>query len=429
MNPFITIGQLVSKVIPKLHTGNARTKYGTMYNQIGEATSHMLIRIDPPDTIQKARIDSAVYSHVYNYTCPSDYKGIDRTIDIRPVWSTALPRDRNRYPAEYVGERFDDTIGANLHQFDIKKFRNTTTIETIAGVKTLRISKHTGAVGDFITTLSQLNNAADPTISYSGDVTTTATDYLDYIDYQGSVSFSLSGATGVGGITVQLANSINLANLANLGSLFFWLKFADASRFTSVTFNFGSDQNNYYSNTLTTPQGRTAVDSNAWDMMRADWTKSTATGTPVPSAISWFQFTFNYTTGAQLNFCKLNSLTASLGQAYEIVYYSNSIFKDATSGALKPYPTADSDIIQLDPAATTILLWETVRTLCQEQQGKNSSTDYNTANYVLEGDGRVVRSMLVMNRQGLYRDWIMENVDQSVPTTEEYHEFSNLSGY
>ena len=427
-SPFQTVATLVSRITPKLHTGNARTKYGNMYNQIAEASTLVLARIDPPDTIQKQRIDSAIYSNVFNYTCPGDYKGIDRTIDIRPVWSVAKPRDGGRFPSETTGSGFDDTIGTNLRQFDIKKFRNTTTIETIAGVKTLRISKAPGGYGDFITTVSPLNYP-DSTISVSGDVTNLVADTLDYIDYNSALSFSLSGSTGQGIITVQLPNGINLSNLVNLGSLFNWFKFANASRFTNLTVKFGSSSSSYWTNIITTPQGRTGMDSNAWDLMMSDWTKSTVTGSPDASQISWVQFVINYTTGTQLQFNKINSFVATLGQAYEIVYYSNSIFKDAATGLLKPVPTSDSDIIQLDPAATTILVWETVRVLTQEQQGKNAVADYNTANYTLEGDGRVIRSMLIANRAGLYRDWIAQNPSQAIPVEENYHEFGSLSGY
>lgn len=427
---FITVKQLVSQITPKLHTGNARTKFGTMYNQIGEAASEMLIRIDPPDTIQKQRIDTAIYSHVYNYTCPSDFKGVDRTIDIRPVWSTNRPRDGYRYPSEYQSHGFDDTIGANLRQFDIKKFRNTTTVETVAGIKTLRISKGLNSAGTSISTLDPLNQIIDGTITFSGDVTNVAADYLDYIDYTSSISFTLTGATGQGVITVQLPNSIDLSRMVNLGSLFFWQKFNNAALFTNVNFKYGNAGGAaYWYNVITTPQGRTAVDSNAWDLMRADWTQATMVGTPDSTQMSWFQFAFNYTPGTVLNFNKINALTASLGQAYEILYYSNGIFKDATTGVLKQYPTADSDIITLDQAAVNILIWETVRVLSQEQQGKNSAADFQTANYKLEGDGRVIRSMVVANRVGLYRDYIQQNPSQAIPMEEDYHIFPSLTGY
>lgn len=426
---FITVSQLRSKITPKLHTGNSASKIGTAYNQLGEAAALMLARIDPPDTIQRSRIDNAVYAKVYNYTCPLDLKGIDRIIDARPIWSTNRPRDGYRYPSEYSGAGFDDTIGANLRQFDIKKYRNTLSIETISGIKTLRLSKAIEAPTGASTTLDPLNHYPDPTISVSGDVTTVAQDPLDYIDFTGSVSFSLSGATGQGIITIQLPTAFDLSGMANLGSIFHWLKFPDATRFTNLTFRFGSSSSSYWQNILTVPQGRTALDSNAWDLMRADWTQSSPTGSPDATQISYFQFVFNYTTGTVLNFCKINALTAALGQAYDLVYYSNGLFKDASTGALKQVPTKDDDIITLDPAATTILLWETFRILAQEQQGKNSGADIQQANYHLEGDGRVIRSMLVANRIGLYRDYIAQNPSQAIPMEETYHEFDSCDGY
>lgn len=426
---FITVSQLRSKITPKLHTGNSAGKIGTAYQQMGEAAAFMLSRIDPPDTIQKQRIDTAVYSHIYNYTCPTDLKGIDRIIDLRPIWSTNRPRDGYRYPSEYSGAGFDDTVGANLRQFDIKKYRNTLAVETLAGIKTLRISKQIGAPTGNGTTLSMLNHYPDAAITTSGDVQNVAQDTLDYIDYTGSVSFGLSGVTGQGIVTIQLPNTIDLSRMVNLGSIFHWLKFPDATRFTNVTVRFGSSPVAYWQNVLTIPQGRTAMDSNAWDLMRADWTQSTVVGSPDSTQMSYFQLIFNYTTGTALTFCKINALTAALGQAYELTYYSSGIFRDASTGALKQIPTKDDDQITVDPAATTILLWETIRLLAQEQQGKNSAADISTATYHLEGDGRVIRSMLVMNRQGLYRDWIQQNPSQAIPMEETYFQFDDLSGY
>lgn len=426
---YYTISQLRSKITPKLHTGNSAGKIGKAYDQIAEAASLMLARIDPPDTIQKQRIDTAIYSKVYNYTCPPDLKGVDRMIDLRPIWSTNRPRDGYKYPSEYSGAGFDDTIGTSLRQFDIKKYRNTITVETIAGVKTLRISKEISAPTGGGVTLSQLNHYPDSTITVSGDIQTVAQDSVDYIDYTGSISFGLSGVTGQGILTIQLPNSFDLSKMANLGSLFHWLKFPDATRFTNMTVRFGNSASAYWQNVITIPQGRTAIDSNAWDLMRADWTASTVVGTPDATQVSYFQLILNYTTGTALTFCKVNALTAALGQAMELTYYSNGIFKDAATGALKTIPTKEDDQITLDPASFTILMWETVRLLCQEQQGKNSSSDLQTANYTLEGDGRVIRSMLVMNRQGLYRDFIQQNPSQAVPMQDQYHDFETLDGY
>lgn len=409
----ITVQTLKAKLAKKMH-GTTLSKYGTIYDEIFEATSSMLIRIDPADTIQKQRIDSAIFNKVYNYTCPLDLKGVDRLLDVRPIG----PRSS-----------WDDTTVSSIREFDIKKYRNSIVIETINGVKTLRISKVLGGNASRPMTISQLN-AINSTISTSGDVTSPVVDTLDFVNYDGSISFGLSGIVGIGHVTINtVPQTFDLSSLLNLGTLFHWFKFPDVTRFTSLTLKFGTNSTNYWSVTVTVPQGRTAVDSNAWDLMAFNWATATMTGTPSASSLAYFDIGISYTPGPALTFVKVNSLWSSLGAAYEAVYYSNYIFRDANTGILKSAPTSDSDIITLDPAATNILLYETQKVLVQQTKGRNMGSDMADINYKLEGDGRVLRGMLVANRGGLYRDYIAQNPSQAIPPQETYYQFGTDDGY
>lgn len=409
----ITVQTLKSKIPKKLH-GTNLSKIGTMYEEIAEAANTMLARIDPPDTIQRSRIDSAIFNMVYNYTCPSDLKGIDRLLDIRPIG----PRSR-----------WDDMTISGIKEFDIRKYRDSLVIETINGVKTLRISKMLGGNASRPMTLSALNTV-DSTITSSGDVTSPVVDTLDYVNFNSSISFGLSGSTGAGHITITTSpQTFDLSTLLNLGTLFHWFKFPDSTRFTSLVLKFGSNASNYWSVTVTAPQGRTAVDTAAWDLMAYNWASASKTGSPSESALAYFDIGINYTAGVALTFCKVNSLWASLGAAYESIYYSNAIFRTAATGALKTIPTLDSDIITLDPTATNILMYETQKVLAQQIKGKNMGSDMADINYKLEGDGRVLRGLLVANRGGLYRDYIAQNPSQAIPPQQSYYDFGELDGF
>lgn len=404
----INVGTLKTKLTPKLH-GTSLKKVADIFNLLHEAASTMLLRIDPPDTVQRFRIGTAIYDRVYNYTAPTDLKGTDRIVDIRPIG----PRDRH-----------DSTDQTFVRQFDIRKDRDSLTVENIAGVKTLRISKCIGPVS-----LLEGFDVLDSTIVTGGDITSPVIDSLDYVSGNGSLSFGLSGATGVGTVTITLPQAMDLTTLLNLGSLFGWFKFPDATRFTSFVLKWGSDASNYWSQTITIPQGRTAVDSNAWDLMPAPWVSATPTGSPVVSTVKYLQVTINYTTGVALSYVKLDSITASLGKAYEMLYYSQFLFRDAITGVLKEIPTSDTDIIVIDSAATNIFFYEFWKLVAQQIKGKNMATDMQLINYMLEGDGRVIRSMLIANRQGLYRDYIAENPSQAIPSQTVYHEFDDCDGY
>lgn len=366
----------------------------------------MLLRIDPFDTIQQQRIDNAIYDHVYNYTAPTDMKGTDRIVDIRPIG----PRNKR--------DSISETFG---REFDIKKGKGSCTVEVVNGQKTLRISKHTGPYS-----LLQDFDAVYPYITGSGDIATSSfvTDYLDYVSGQAAMDFTLSGATGIGSIIIQTPTSFDLTKLLNEGALFEWIKIPNANtRLTSIDLEWGSDQSNYWHYTATKPQGRIAWDNNAWDLVLHDWTQATQVGSPVITALTYFKITFNYTPGATIVNCKIDSLTASLGKAYEILYYSQNIFQDATTGLNKEIPTADSDVIQLDQAAFNIFFYEVLKLVYWDIQGHNMETDMQKITYELEGDGRVLRGNLVANRAGLYRDYIETNPSQSIPIQTSYYEF------
>lgn len=404
----LTVTQFTSRLTPKLH-GTSLAKLGNIFDKMQEAAGTLLARIDPIDTIQRARIDNAIYDNIYNYSCPSDIKGLDKVIDMPPIG----PRS------------FRDDIGATYSkEFSIRRQKNTLTIEDVGGVKTLKVSKCLTPP----TLLSSLD-VLDSTITVGGDVTSPVIDYLDYVSGMGSLSFGLSGVTGIGTITVNLPFAADLSKMEGLGSLFEWIKFPDATRLASIDLKWGTDSSNYWHKTITVPQGRTAFDSNAWDLCRHDWVSATKTGSPSSASTKYLQITINYSTGVPLTFVKLDSIVAALGVAFELVYYSQFIFRDAITGALKEAPTTGSDIIQLDPLATNIYMLEVQKLIVPDLQGKNMGSDIANIRYELEGDGRILRGTLVANRRGLYRDYIEQYPSQALPNQTDYYDFDDLNGY
>lgn len=406
---FYTVAQLKAKITPKLH-GAALSKIATVLEKMQDAQDKMLNRIDPPDTVNRYRIDNAIFDHIYNYTCDPNLKGPYSIIDLRPI----SPRDQNDVPE-----------GTFVQEFDVDKGKNKFVIETLGTVKTLRYS---GYNLPRPTVLAQCDTL-DASVSYSGDVQNVSVDTLDYVSGNAALKFDLSGVSGLGVFTFNLPETFDLTTMAGLGSLFEWLEFTDVSRFASLDLKWGIDAANYYHKTVTTPQGRTAFDSGAWNLARFDWRTALSVGSPAPSNIKFLQVTIAYSTGTAVLNNRIDSILAALGRAYEMVSYSNAIFKDATTGALKQIPTSDSDLITLDPAAFQIFMLEFQRLCVEELKGKNMGSDIAEIRYELEGDGRILRGLLVANRAGLYHDYIGHNPTQSILQEETYTEFDSLDGY
>jgi hypothetical protein len=393
---FTTVGQIKTKINGKLH-GTSLAKVADPYTKFEEAAGNLTAQIDPYTTIRRYRIENALYDKVYNYLMATDLKGNNSIIDIRPI-----------------GERSSkDSIDANFtKQFDIKKERNSLAIEVINGVKTLRISKT-------LTPRTTLHRADSLTlegaVAYTGDVTEMSVDTLDYVSANGSLRADLSGATGVGAIQFTLNNAIDLTTLLNLGALFTWINFSDATALNSITLKWGTNSSNYWSKTVTAPHDRTAFESNAWTLQRHDWNSATKTGTPDESAITWLEIGVNYDAGTS-EILKVDNITASLGQAWEAIYYSDMLFR-GTDGTWKQKPTADTDIVMLDNDSVNIFIYELMLVLVQEIKGKNMKTDYDFFNTKLNGNARV---------SGLYEIYETKYPSQAIPIQEEYYNFGEV---
>lgn len=402
----INITTFKTKVEGKLH-GTTLAKVADFYGKLHEAAGNVLLRLDPPTTKRRARIENAIYDRVYNYVAPSDIKGEDAILDIRPL-----------------GERSssDDIGGTYGREFDIKKRENTVAIEHINGAKTLRLSK----VLTPRTTLHRCDSLTlEGTVTGGGDVQNLETDELDFISGNASIKFGLSGSTGTGTITIALDNEIDLEDLEDLGALFEWLKFPDIDRLTSVKLEWGSSSTVYWHKTVTAAHDRSFADvgDDAWMLLRHDWSSATEVGSPDSddaAAIDYLKITITYTAaGGALAGVRLDNITAALGEAWEAVYYSGSLFR-SSAGTWKEIPTDDSDIIQLDVDGINILLYEFMTILTQEIKGKNMAADLAAFERKLEGDGK---------KPGLYELYEQKYPSEAVPRSTTYGEFDALDGY
>lgn len=395
----ITVSQFKTRIAPKLH-GTTLAKIDAINEKLQESAGNFFSNVRPYSVIRSSRIENAIYDKVYNYACQDDLE-VDGVIDIRPIG----PRSTK-----------DQVLGSFSQQFDIRKPENSFYVEFINGVKTLRLSKN-------LTPRSVLHECnsltLDGTVTGSGDVTDLDIDYLDYVSGSSSIKFNLSGATGQGIITFALASSLDLSDLKDLGAFFHWLKFPLASALTSVRIRVGSGASHYKEVTVTAAHDR-AFESNAWLLLRYLMSSATTTGTPDFDALNYVQIAINYTSGTARNDVKIDNITAALGQAYEVVYYSNRMFTDTTSTTWKETPTLDTDIIRLDGANdVNALMYEFMLTLQQELKGKNMAADFTYFRTQLFG---------TQKKMGLYERLQEKYPDQAVVRQVEYYRFGSLDG-
>lgn len=389
-----------SKVEPKLHGTTLAKLAGGFYDKMHEAGGNFLGHVKPYTVIRRARITNAIYDKVYNYACEDDVEA-DGIIDIRPIG----PRSPN-----------DALEGTFSQAFDIKKKTDSFAIEYINGVKTLRLSKQlTPRVvlfeGDSLT--------IGATVTSSGDVTDLDLDYLDHVSGSAAIKFNLSGVTGQGILEFALSSAIDIETLEDLGAIFNYFKFPLASALTSLRIRVGSSSSAYKEITVTAAHDR-AFESDAWQLIRYLLANASTTGTPDFGAIAYIQLAVNYTMGTARNDVKVDCFTAALGEAWEVVYYSNRLYTDAAGTTWKETPTLDTDLIRLD-GATDIngYLYQFMLTLEQELKGKNAASDRQFFKDELgngDSDGKIYDTL-----QRKYPN-------QAVVRDVDYYEFGDLSG-
>ncbi len=394
-----TVSIFKGEITPKLH-GTTLGKIAGFNAKMKEAANNMRAIVKPYSTVRRTKISNAIYDKVYNYSCPQ-WLETNNIIDLRPVGDRSTE---------------DEVNGGFSRNFDIKKTKDTALIAYINGVKTLRLSKE---VGSRVTLHRMDSLTLGGAITLSGDATNATIDTLDHISGSGSLKFDLSGLTGTAVVTIDLDNAVDLSDMKDLGSLFEWLKFPDSTRLTSVDFKWGSSSLKYWESTAISAYDR-PWETNAWMLILNAWNTAVSTGTPTTAdakLIKYLQITINYTIGTTLNGVGLDNITASLGEAYDIIGYSNQFFTDATGNTWKETPTKDSDLIQLDGDGYNIFMYEFMLTLQQELKGKNMGSDFQFFKDRL-GDPE--------KRTGLYGRYIEKNPDETLTKQLQYYKFGEL---
>lgn len=390
------ISTFKTKVTPKLH-GTTLAKVADIYGKLHEASGNVFSHVRPYTVIRKYRI-YAIYDKLTNYPIDDDCEA-DAVIDIRPV---ALRSSK------------DSLRGSFSKEFDIKKAENTFEIEYINGIKTLRLSKCITPS----TVLYEADTLTDGvSVAVGGDISNARLDQLDFVSGQKSVAFDFSGASGVGNIAFTLSSALNLSGLAAQSSILAWFKANVATTLAHIKIRVGSSVSDYYETTVTGGLAQGFTDD-VWLNLLQQLELATPVGQPDLVAINFIQFEITATTGTAFT-GHIDSVVAALGQAFEVVYYSNRMFTDVTGLTWKEIPTQDTDIIRMEGAlSSNAFMYEFMLTLQQEIKGKNMAADYAYFQAQLQGNTRT-------GMPGLYAAMTSKYPDQAVQRITTYYEFGN----
>jgi hypothetical protein len=329
----------------------------------------VISRIDPRETKRIQNLTNPLHDDVYNYTLPTDTK---RIVDIRPQ----VNRTRGDKMRQKFGKIFDMEKAIQDDIF---------TIQHNSSRKFIRISKD---VSPAPKTLNAVNDVDDNgTWSASGDATNVAQDKQYYVSGSASVKFDI---TTEGGIENDDMSAVDLNEHEDISTLFVWVYLPDASIITNVDLRWGSSSSAYWNVTETDQHDGTSF-RNGWNLLGFSWNGATETGSPDSSAIDYLRVQVT-STSADTDI-RVDNIISSLGEIWEIVYYSNLLFRNS-SGTWINKPTTDSDIVNLDEDSYEIFLREAMIEVSRQIAGEDAGFDIQEAEKDLYGTG---------NRQGLYK--------------------------
>lgn len=352
----MTLQTLKQELTGMLH-GSTLNKVRNFYDLCKRASGNVLLKIDPAETRRIANLTNAIHDDIYDYTAPSDLK---RVIDIRPQ----VNRDSSDNFSQWFSEEFDKFKDS---WDDIFQIRHND------GTKSLRVSKN---ISPAPITVHGFNSLTDNgTIAIVGTASGLKVDTLHYVTGNKSVEVDLA-VTG-DGIQITGMSAIDLTDHDEISEHFIRVYLDSVSALTSITPIWGNDLTaNYWTGVAQTSQADGTAFRIGWNIIKIPWNTAIETGTVAPATIDSLKLTFTIT--AAIKNVRIDLWTSSIGEVFEIEYYSKYLFR-SSAGTWKETPTSDDDIICLDSDTYNIFTYECLIECAQQLQGSDSTFDITFA--------------------------------------------------
>jgi hypothetical protein len=246
---------------------------------------------------------------------------------------------------------------------------------------------------------------------------------LNYVEGNGSLGFNLSGATGAGDIvnSTGAVTDLSLNRYEDASMLFFYIPTGTSSRFTSFSLRRGSSASAYISATVTTKADGTAF-TDGWNFLLFQWATGTTTGTPDDTKNTYRRFGIGYTAGAAINSCLIDNWTDSIGDLYEMEYYSEYLFR-TLAGSWIQTPTLDTDLINVGPASYEILKVEMMIEITKQiRTGSIQESELTDWRLFLNGQPQT-RYVKDPPYHGLYSDYLSQFPSSRIATVTKTYNF------
>jgi|SRR5581483_5683851 len=361
--------------------------------------------IDLRSSKRRATLAPNLFQDVYQYTCPTDLKGLgiislQRQTDDRPKTETFDLTTEDEFDRR-------KTLNEGLVAFTDRDFTRKLLVSQIIDDKTLIVS-----------TLDS-TTAGGGTWAVNGDATNLIADSDNFVKSNGSLKFDLNSGGTTAGLQNSTLNTFDITDYKNQGSVFVWVYITTTSGVTNFILRLGSSTSNYYSQTVTTTSEGLAFQA-GWNLLRFDLNGATQTGTVTKTACNYVNLYMTKTAGkaADTDY-RFDHLMIKRGKFYNLIYYSKYPWQTA-AGVYIENSTADGDLLNVDTDEYNIIL-----EVCVEDLGLEARES---------GDSTIAQNRLgtplgtLPFRPGLISNYQMKYPSEALLMITTVHDFASIDG-
>lgn len=386
-----TINELEDHLVGMGH-GSSLAKIRNKYALYERAGNNMRSKTDIVTTIRTGMLSQVVHDDQSQYAVPSDYSKI---IDLYPA--------RERTNADFA-RRTSGVTASLLRQIKDKQIA----VESRDGARILVIDW----AGNAPKTISALQATTGWSVVTGASNLELDTQY--YMSGGKSLKFDITASGG--GLQNTSLDVFDLSDSQEENDFLMWVYFGDVTNITSLTARWGNDlTTNYYESTAQTTQADGTAFRVGWNLVKFAWSSATQTGSVNTATMDSFRVIL--TTTGTISDVRFDNIVASVGNPFEIKYYSAYLFRN-TAGTWIRQPSVDTDSIMLDETGFNIFAYECLIAMAQQMEGEDSGFDIQFAITALNGNPSSGDPAL---RYGLYARYRNEYPSMAKRTVQTYY--------
>jgi len=326
---------------------------------INSAARTVTSEIDLRSMKRKSSLSPFLFDDVYDYSCPTDLKGIS-LIDIKPQ----VNREVNYKFTLTTPEEFDrkKLTEDNLCAFTDDSF-----------TRKLRISAEIDDDTLIVSTLDSTSANGGTWAGY-GDGTNLTADSDYYVKGSASINWDINADGGTtAGIYNDDINTFDITDYVSNGAVFVWVYLSDKTDVTNFIIRIGSSASAYYTKTVTaTNEGTSFV--NGWNLLRFDFSTATQVGTVDLDACNYCAVYMTKDAGktSETDY-RFDHIMIKRGEYHDVIYYSNLPWQ-SSAGTWKIDSDDATDLVNCSSDELEIVM-EKITELGEQYLGNDKGED------------------------------------------------------